>query len=220
MAIAEGLDLVVSGSKDGTCVLHALFSGKYLRTIRYRHFGFFLLLLARAKKKSRLADLSAHVRLVPMRHGRCESVVERLGLSGRGEIVICTQEDILLYSINGVLLARCPCEDRFTGMQIVPSSSTGRPPSDSFSSPSLHACSLTPSPFSFQTGRPESAFWSPPATTLWSGDWTTLSRFTSSTTISEHRTRLLRPSRRSRSLFSLRRTTRSEGASGHARMKV
>lgn len=96
VAIAEGLDLVVSGSKDGTCVLHALFSGKYLRTIR------------------------------------CESVVERLGLSGRGEIVICTQEDILLYSINGELLARCPCEDKFTGMQIVPSSSTDGPARERF----------------------------------------------------------------------------------------
>lgn len=220
MAIAEGLDLVVSGSKDGTCVLHALFSGKYLRTIRYRHFGF-LLLLALAERKSRLANLHTHV-CVRTRHGRCESVVERLGLSGRGEIVICTQEDILLYSINGELLARCPCEDKFTGMQIVPSSSTGMPSSTLFYPTfSTLAHSLTSHFFLlFQTGRPESAFWSPPATTLSSGDWTTLSRFTSSTTISEHRTRLLRPSRRSRSSFSLRRTTRNEGAPGHARMKV
>jgi hypothetical protein len=51
--------------------------------------------------------------------------VEKLGLSGRGEIVICTQNDILLYSINGELLAQCPCEDKLTCLQIVPSSTSG-----------------------------------------------------------------------------------------------
>ncbi len=34
VAVEQGLDLVVSGSSDGTIVLHGLFSGRYLRTIR------------------------------------------------------------------------------------------------------------------------------------------------------------------------------------------
>lgn len=107
VAIGEDLDLVISGSKDGTCVLHALFSGKYLRTIRYS-----------------LACMGPGLATNNKAH-RCGDAVERLGLSSRGEIVICTAKDILLYSINGTLLAQCPCEDKLTYMQVVPSASMG-----------------------------------------------------------------------------------------------
>lgn len=58
----------------------------------------------------------------PLTLNRCNGIVERLDISGRAEIVICTPQDILIFSINGVLVAQCPCEDKLTGMQVVPSS--------------------------------------------------------------------------------------------------
>lgn len=111
-------------------------------------------------------------------HRRCGAVVHKVSLSGRGEIVVCTLADIFVYSINGVLLAQCPCEDKLTGMQVVP------PPTMGTRCGWRHFPSLIPViPCSAQMARPESDSSSRLAITSSSGAWTTSPPFISWTTI-------------------------------------
>lgn len=86
VAVCVELDLVVSGSKDSSCILHTLWHGRYVRSI-YHPNG------------------SALSKMVVSRHGR---------------LVLYSNDDLnlLLYSINGKLLATSETNGRINCMEL------------------------------------------------------------------------------------------------------
>ncbi|KAL4566093.1 hypothetical protein LXL04_030203 [Taraxacum kok-saghyz] len=89
------LDLVISGSKDGTCVFHTLRKGRYLRSLQHPSRCHLSKLVASRHGKVILYaddDLSLHLYSINGKHlSSCESNgrLNCIELSGCGEFVVC-----------------------------------------------------------------------------------------------------------------------------------
>ncbi|XP_050124229.1 BEACH domain-containing protein B-like isoform X1 [Malus sylvestris] len=108
--ISVELDIVISGSKDGTCVFHTLQSGRYVRSLRHPS-GCALSKLV-ASQHGRIVfyaddDLSLHLYSINGKHLASSESNGRLNcveLSGCGEFLVCAgdQGQIVVRSMNSL----------------------------------------------------------------------------------------------------------------------
>lgn len=95
LSISSELDIVISGSKDGTCVFHTLREGRYVRSIRHPSGSAISKLVT--SKHGRLvlyaeSDLSLHVYSINGKHIVSSESNGRLNcieLSGCGDFLVC-----------------------------------------------------------------------------------------------------------------------------------
>ncbi|KAG9337759.1 hypothetical protein JZ751_028257 [Albula glossodonta] len=100
VAISTELDMAVSGSKDGTLILHSIRRGQFLRTLRPA---------AESSLTARVTELAVGLE----GHIVAQTVVEaRAG----GKEKCCLH----LYSLNGRLLASVPLDEQVTALHLVP----------------------------------------------------------------------------------------------------
>uniref|UniRef100_A0A453SWH5 Neurobeachin beta-propeller domain-containing protein n=1 Tax=Aegilops tauschii subsp. strangulata TaxID=200361 RepID=A0A453SWH5_AEGTS len=108
--VSTELDIVVSGSKDGTCIFHTLREGRYVRSIRHPS-GFGLSKLV-ATRHGRVVlyseiDLSLHMHSINGKHIASATSIGRLNcmeLSCCGEFMACAGEhgQIVLRSMHSL----------------------------------------------------------------------------------------------------------------------
>ncbi|XP_037457938.1 BEACH domain-containing protein B-like isoform X2 [Triticum dicoccoides] len=108
--VSTELDIVVSGSKDGTCIFHTLREGRYVRSIRHPS-GFGLSKLV-ATRHGRVVlyseiDLSLHMHSINGKHIASATSIGRLNcmeLSCCGEFMACAGEhgQIVLCSMHSL----------------------------------------------------------------------------------------------------------------------
>ncbi|XP_050379175.1 BEACH domain-containing protein B isoform X2 [Argentina anserina] len=108
--ISAELDIVISGSKDGTCVFHTLQNGRYVRSLRHPS-GCALSKLA-ASRHGRIVfyaddDLSLHLYSINGKHLASSESNGRLNcveLSGCGEFLVCAGDhgQIVVRSMNSL----------------------------------------------------------------------------------------------------------------------
>nr|XP_011458851.1 PREDICTED: BEACH domain-containing protein lvsC isoform X3 [Fragaria vesca subsp. vesca] len=108
--ISAELDIVISGSKDGTCVFHTLQNGRYVRSLRHPA-GCALSKLA-ASRHGRIVfyaddDLSLHLYSINGKHLASSESNGRLNcieLSGCGEFLVCAGDhgQIVVRSMNSL----------------------------------------------------------------------------------------------------------------------
>ena len=108
--ISVELDIVISGSKDGTCVFHTLQSGRYVRSLRHPS-GCALSKLV-ASRHGRIVfyaddDLSLHLYSINGKHLASSESNGRLNcveLSRCGEFLVCAgdQGQIVVHSMNSL----------------------------------------------------------------------------------------------------------------------
>lgn len=103
------LDLVISGSKDGTCVSHTLKEGRYIRSLRYPHGRPLSNLIASRHGRIVLYadDLSLHLYSINGRHistAESNGRLSCLELSSCGDFLFCAgdQGQIVLRSMNSL----------------------------------------------------------------------------------------------------------------------
>ncbi|VFQ86787.1 unnamed protein product [Cuscuta campestris] len=104
------LDVVISGSKDGTCVFHTLRDGRYVRSIRHPAGSPLSKLVVSRHGQIVLysdEDLSLHLYSINGKHiGSCESNgrLNCLELSGCGEFLVCVgdQGQIIVRSMSSL----------------------------------------------------------------------------------------------------------------------
>ncbi|KAL8030230.1 hypothetical protein ABFX02_14G273200 [Erythranthe guttata] len=103
------LDIVISGSKDGTCIFHTLKEGRYVRSLRHPH-GRPLskLIVSRHGRIVLYADdLSLHLYSINGRHitsADCNGRLSCLELSACGDFLVCAgdQGQIVVRSMNSL----------------------------------------------------------------------------------------------------------------------
>ncbi|KAL3830393.1 hypothetical protein ACJIZ3_019195 [Penstemon smallii] len=109
------LDLVISGSRDGTCVFHTLREGRYIRSLRHPRGSPLSKLVASRHGRVVLYaddDLSLHLYSINGRHistAESNGRVSCLELSSCGEFLVCAgdQGQIVVRSMNSLeILAR------------------------------------------------------------------------------------------------------------------
>ncbi|XP_024315441.1 BEACH domain-containing protein B [Brachypodium distachyon] len=113
--VSTELDIVISGSKDGTCIFHTLREGRYVRSIRHPS-GIGLSKLV-ASRHGRVvfyseSDLSLHMHSINGKHIASSASNGRLNcmeLSCCGEFMVCAgtkDGSLLVFSIETPLLRR------------------------------------------------------------------------------------------------------------------
>ncbi|BFG19464.1 hypothetical protein CerSpe_057380 [Prunus speciosa] len=114
--VSVELDIVISGSKDGTCVFHTLQDGRYVRSLRHPS-GCALSKLV-ASRHGRIVfyaddDLSLHLYSINGKHLASSESNGRLNcveLSGCGEFLVCAgdQGQIIVRSMNSLeVIKKC-----------------------------------------------------------------------------------------------------------------
>ncbi|XP_035269360.1 neurobeachin-like protein 2 isoform X1 [Anguilla anguilla] len=100
VAISTELDMAVSGSKDGTLILHSVRRGQFLRTLRP------------------VSEVGAAVRVTELAVGLEGHIIAQTAVEGRspGQEKYCLH----LYSVNGRLLASVPLDEHVTALYMVP----------------------------------------------------------------------------------------------------
>lgn len=106
--VSVELDIVISGSKDGTCVFHTLREGRYIRSLRHPSGSALSKLVA--SRHGRIViyaddDLSLHLYSINGKHLAASESNGRLNcieLSGCGEFLVCAgdQGQIVVRSMN------------------------------------------------------------------------------------------------------------------------
>lgn len=112
--VSVELDIVISGSKDGTCIFHTLREGTYVRSIRHPS-GSALSKLA-VSQHGRLVfyadnDLSLHMYSINGKHiasSECNGRLNCIELSNCGEYLVCAgdQGQIFLRSMHSLDIVR------------------------------------------------------------------------------------------------------------------
>ncbi|KAM0867254.1 hypothetical protein ACQ4PT_042104 [Festuca glaucescens] len=108
--VSTELDIVVSGSKDGTCIFHTLREGRYVRSIRHPSgFGLSKLLASRHGRVVFYSesDVSLHMHSINGKHIASQPAHGRLNcmeLSCCGEFMVCAGEhgQIVLRSMHSL----------------------------------------------------------------------------------------------------------------------
>jgi len=124
------LDIVISGSKDGTCVFHTLREGRYVRSLRHPSGSALSKLVASRHGRVVLYsddDLSLHLYSINGKHISSSESNGRLNcveLSSCGEFLVCAgdQGQIIVRSMNSLEIVR-----RYTGVGKVITSLTVTP---------------------------------------------------------------------------------------------
>lgn len=128
--ISVELDVVISGSKDGTCVFHTLREGRYVRSLRHPSGSALSKLVASRHGRIVLYsddDLSLHLYCINGKHISTSESNGRLNcveLSSCGEFLVCAgdQGQIIVRSMNSLEIVR-----RYTGVGKVITSLTVTP---------------------------------------------------------------------------------------------
>jgi WD40 repeat protein len=108
--VSVELDIVISGSKDGTCVFHTLREGRYIRSLRHPSGSALSKLIA--SRHGRIVfyaddDLSLHLYSINGKHLAASESNGRLNcveMSGCGEFLVCAgdQGQIVVRSMNSL----------------------------------------------------------------------------------------------------------------------
>lgn len=128
--VSVELDVVISGSKDGTCVFHTLREGRYVRSLRHPSGSALSKLVASCHGRIVLYsddDLSLHLYCINGKHIATSESNGRLNcveLSSCGEFLVCAgdQGQIIVRSMNSLEIVR-----RYTGVGKVITSLTVTP---------------------------------------------------------------------------------------------
>ncbi|KAJ4963542.1 hypothetical protein NE237_023481 [Protea cynaroides] len=112
--VSTELDIVISGSKDGTCVFHTLREGRYVRSLQHPSSGALSKLVA--SRHGRIVfyaddDLSLHLYSINGKHISTSESNGRLNcveLSNCGEFLVCAgdQGQIVVRSMNSLEVVR------------------------------------------------------------------------------------------------------------------
>lgn len=117
--VSVELDIVISGSKDGTCVFHTLREGRYIRSLCHPSGSALSKLVASQHGQIALYsddDLSLHLYSINGKHlaaSESNGRLNCLGLSGCGEFLVCAgdQGQIAVRSMNSLEMIK-----RYTGV--------------------------------------------------------------------------------------------------------